>query len=61
MELYDLTADPLETRSVSGAVGPRKAYQKLLQDWLSTGAGQSEETILSPEARKHLQELGYID
>ncbi len=61
VELYDLTRDPGETRRVSGQVGPRKAYQKLLEDWLSTGAGQSEETILSPEVRKHLQELGYID
>jgi arylsulfatase A-like enzyme len=62
LELYDLESDPGEKRNVaSHESGPRDAYQKLLDDWLETGAGESEETILSPEVLQHLRELGYVD
>jgi arylsulfatase A-like enzyme len=62
-ELYDLAADPGETRDL-GAAEPERAAQLLarLRERLPPGApARAREVELDPELRRELRALGYVE
>jgi arylsulfatase A-like enzyme len=63
-ELFDLEADPAESRNVAAADPLRAAYfRQALHQWiagLGRRAGAAEEGALTPEQRENLCALGYL-
>jgi len=60
IELYDLEADPQERTNVADAQ-PEVRDQQLarLREWMELGDAALPPTELSPELRRHLEDLGY--
>ena len=63
-ELYDLSADPSESKNLFSAEPDRArtldAMLKTLAGTFASRAGAAEKTTLSAEARQRLQALGYV-
>ena len=60
IELYDLRADPGETRNVAGREPERTAeYLALLDAW--SGDDDAGEVEIEPALREQLRELGYLE
>jgi arylsulfatase A-like enzyme len=62
-ELYDLSADPEESRPLDPAADPGAAQlERDLDGWadLEEGAGESPEQTLTPEQKERLRSLGYL-
>ena len=61
VELYDLTADPLERASVADQHPElRDGYLELLREWLKGGA-KNPPPELNSELREKLESLGYVE
>jgi arylsulfatase A-like enzyme len=61
VELYDLTADPLERASVADQHPElRDGYLELLREWLEGGA-KNPPPELNSELREKLESLGYVE
>jgi arylsulfatase len=62
LELYDLEADPGERTNLADARPEvRDLHLRALREWLTVDGTTPSETPLSPELRRQLQELGYLD
>jgi arylsulfatase A-like enzyme len=62
VELYDLEADPGERTNVADARPEvRDLHLEALRDWLAVDGSAPSATPLSPELRRQLEELGYLD
>ena len=67
--LFDLAADPAESRNLAGLGGPREAWLRArLAAWLAEvraapaeGAGPTPEEPLDEETERRLRALGYLD
>jgi hypothetical protein len=59
--LYDVLADPAETRSVLRSQPEAAAQLQRAAGLLATGAGQGETAVQDAEVLEHLRALGYVD
>jgi arylsulfatase A-like enzyme len=65
-QLFDLAADPGETRDLAAAEPVRSAfYRQTLHHWIASlgrrGGGGGEQATLTPEQCENLKALGYLD